>query len=47
MYPFGGQVTRLTRQEAIELHEKSEIDVVALRRSAVAASHMVLVEIDT
>lgn len=36
-----------TSKEAVELDEELKIDVVALGRFAVRATHMVLVEIDT
>lgn len=37
----------LTSQEAVELHEQLEVDIVTLWGLSVCASHMVSVEIDT
>ena len=42
---FGG--LRLTGQEAVELHEKLEIDIVALGRFAMGAPNVMDVQIDT
>lgn len=38
---------QLTSQEAVELHEQLQVDIVALRRLAVRAANMMSVEIDT
>jgi hypothetical protein len=38
---------RLTGQEAVELHEQLEVDIVALWGLAVGVSHVVSVKIDT
>jgi len=38
---------RLTSQEAVELHEELEIDIVTLGRLAVSAPDVVGVKIDT
>lgn len=37
----------LTGQEAVQLHQQLEIDIVALRRLAVRAADVMSVEIDT
>lgn len=36
-----------TGKEAVQLHQDLKIDVFALRRLAVAAAHMVTVQVDT
>lgn len=41
----GGE--RLTGQEAVELHQELEVDIVALGSLAVRAAHVVAVEINT
>ena len=38
---------KLTSQEAVQLHEKLEVRIVALGRLAVGVAHVVAVEIDT
>jgi len=38
---------RRTSQEAVELDEQLEVDIVALGRFAVRTTHVVLVEVDT
>lgn len=40
-------VVQLTSQEAVQLHEELEVDIVALGGLAVVVPHVVTVEIDT
>ena len=42
-----GATDQPTVQEAVQLHQQLEIDVLALRRLAVRVSHMVVVKINT
>jgi hypothetical protein len=39
--------SKLTSQEAVQLHEEFEVDIVALGSLAVVVPHVVTVEIDT
>lgn len=36
-----------TAEEAIELHQNLQIDILAFRRLAMAATHMVAIQVDT
>lgn len=38
---------RATGEEAIELHQNLQIDILAFRRLAMAATHMVAIQVDT
>lgn len=43
----GKDVSRLTSQEAVQLNQELQVDIVALGGLAVGAAHVVAVEIDT
>lgn len=44
---FWGNEPELTGQEAVQLHQQLEVDIVTLRRLAVSVADVVSVKIDT